>query len=71
MADRHEYYRQQANDAQRQAQRSCSEEDKATWLRLAQCWMALIRYGHNRTAESFDESADRLGTHQDISKCEQ
>ena len=71
MADNDDYYRQQADDAEQQAKKSISDLDKARWLRIAQGWLALIRPGRAMTDETFDEKADRLGTHQDISKSEQ
>ena len=63
-----EYYRRQAHDAEMQAQRAISPQDRATWLRLAQQWLGLIRRERARTAsEAFDDAVKERGTHQDIS----
>ena len=62
------YYRQHAEEAQKQADRAISERDRANWLRIAQSWMALIR-GHVPTPqERFDEATEDRGTGQDVSK---
>jgi hypothetical protein len=62
------YYRQQVQDAQKQADRSVSDQDRANWLRIAQSWMALIK-GRSRTSkETFDDASEAQGTKQEISK---
>jgi hypothetical protein len=69
--DAEAYYRQQAEDAQKQADRAISDGDRANWLRIAQSWMALIK-GHTQTAqEAFDDATEAKGTHQDVSKEQQ
>jgi hypothetical protein len=67
-----DYYRRQAAEAQQHADRSLSGADRASWLRIAQSWLGLIR-GNKPTAqesaqEDFDRGAREQGTHQDISK---
>ena len=63
-----DYYRQQASDAQTQADRALGDADRAAWLRIAQSWMALISRPLKTAKESFDEAARDKGTHQDVSK---
>jgi hypothetical protein len=36
------YYRQQAQEAQKQADRAISDHDRAKWLAIAESWLALI-----------------------------
>jgi hypothetical protein len=36
-------YRRQAADAQKQADRARNDEDRASWLHIAQGWLSLIR----------------------------
>lgn len=62
------YYRQQAQDAQKQADRAISDQDRASWLRIALSWMALIK-GRSRTAkETCDDTTEAQGTKQDVPK---
>ena len=65
-----DYYRRQAADAQQQADRSRSGTDRASWLRIAQSWLGLIR-GKQSATEDFDRGAREQGTNQDVSKEEQ
>jgi hypothetical protein len=68
MTNSQRYYRQQAEDAQKHADRAISDHDRANWLRIAQSWMALIR-GRERGAEdAFDDAARDQSTGQDVSK---
>jgi hypothetical protein len=68
MSNDERYYRQQAEDAQKHADRALSDIDRANWLRIAQSWMALIK-GRQRSAEdAFDATARDQGTGQDVSK---
>ena len=62
-----DYFRRQASDAQKQADRSLSGVDRASWLRIAQSWLSLIR-GKLTAEEAFDRDERDRGTHQDISK---
>jgi hypothetical protein len=62
------YYRRQAEDAQKQADRALTERDHANWLRLAQSWMSLIKGRARTSQETFDDAAEAQGTRQDISK---
>ena len=62
-----DYYRRQASDAQQQADRSLSGVDRASWLRIAQSWLGLIR-SKPTAEENFDRDERDRGTHQDISK---
>ena len=61
------YYRRQAHDAEAHADRAISPDDRASWLRLAQQWLALIRHKPAQTAaEEFDDAVQQQGTHQDV-----
>jgi hypothetical protein len=63
-----DYYRRQVADAQDHANRAIRDDDRASWLRIAQSWMALIK-GRDRTAkEMFDDASKAQGTGQDVSK---
>lgn len=62
------YYRQQAEDAQKQADRAISDHDRANWLRIAQSWMGLIRGKPRTDQERFDDATAAQGTKQDVSK---
>jgi len=62
------YYRQQAEDAQKQSDRAYSDRDRANWLRIAQSWMALIKGRRLTASEQFDDDAQSKGTQQKISK---
>ena len=70
--DRDEYYRQQAHDAERHAQRAVSPNDRATWLRLAQSWLGLVsRKPAKNKREAFDDAVQQTGTHQIVSGAKQ
>jgi len=71
MSNDERYYRQQAEDAQKQADRAISERDRTNWLRIAQSWMALISGRPRSSQETFDDAAEDRGTGQDISKEQQ
>jgi hypothetical protein len=67
--DKDDDYRKQAREAQGWADRSTiSDVDKASWLRIAQGWLALIRRPAPTEQESFDENTKARGTGQDNSK---
>jgi len=52
--------------------RAISAEDRMIWLRLAQRWLALVkRKQATSEAEEFEDAAQRMGTHPDISQEEQ
>jgi hypothetical protein len=62
------YYRKQAEDAQKQADRAITDRDHANWLRLAQSWMSLIKGRARTDQETFDDATEAQGTKQDVSK---
>ena len=64
------YYREQADEAQQQADRTVSDVDRASWLRIAQGWLSMIkaRPAAKTSEQAFDEDAQKRGTHQNISK---
>jgi hypothetical protein len=61
-------YRRNAAEAQRHADRALTEEDRASWLRLAQGWLSLLPMRMQSAQESFDEQVADKGTGQDESK---
>jgi hypothetical protein len=70
--DKDDFYRQQAQEAERLADRALLADDRAAWLRLAQSWLKLVRRKPATSpAEAFNDLADRQGTHQGISQREQ
>jgi hypothetical protein len=66
-----DYYRQQAQDAQAQADRSRNDLDRASWLRIAQSWLGLISRRTTTAQRAFEDAEAKHGTHQDISKASQ
>jgi hypothetical protein len=48
-------YRRNAAEAQRQADRAISEVDRASWLRVAQGWLSLLKKPPRTVEEAFDE----------------
>jgi hypothetical protein len=65
--DRDEDYRQQAEAAQVNADQAKSDSDRASWLRIAQGWMSLVRNRKSSLAEKFDEQVKDQGTRQEDS----
>jgi hypothetical protein len=64
-----DYYRSQAADAQKQADRSINEVDRASWLRIAQSWLGLINRRPDRTTEeTFEAATNAQSTGQNVSK---
>jgi hypothetical protein len=61
-------YRKYAREAQERAERTTSPLDKASWLRVAQGWLSLIRKPRPSAEQSFDDSVQARGTGQDTSK---
>jgi hypothetical protein len=47
-------YRRLAADAQRQADRARNDDDRASWLRIAQGWLSMIRKRGMTSQEAFD-----------------
>ena len=65
--DEDDEYRKQAAEAQNWADRTISVVDKASWLRIAQGWLALISRPKQADREAFDAVAKALGTGQETS----
>jgi hypothetical protein len=65
---RDDEYRRQAAEAQEFADRAISAPDRASWLRIAQSWLALIRKAAPTEEQKFDDDAKARGTGQDESK---
>jgi hypothetical protein len=47
-------YRRRAAEAQRQADRAIGEVDRASWLRIVQGWMSMVRSRPQTVQETFD-----------------
>ena len=62
-------YRQQAADAERQAQSAKSDLDRAAWLRVAQGWLGLLHKRPQSDEEAaFNAQSKAKGTGQDDSE---
>ena len=61
-------YRRNAAEAQRQADRAISEVDRASWLRVAQGWLSLLKKPPQTLEEAFDEVLADKGTGQEDTK---
>lgn len=65
MPENNDKFREQAAEAQRQADCAQNDMDKQSWLKLAQGWMSLIRGPKPSAAEpSFDADEKARGTNQ-------
>lgn len=60
--------RRNAAEAQRQADRTISEADRASWLRVAQGWLGLLKKPPQTLEETFDKAVVDKGTGQDDTK---
>ena len=61
-------YRRQAADAERQARSAKNDLDRASWLRIAQGWLSLLRRRPQSDEEAFDAKTKAKGTGQDDSE---
>ena len=61
-------YRRQAADAERQARSAKNDLDRASWLRIAQGWLSLLRRRPQSDEEAFDAQSKAKGTGQDDSE---
>jgi len=68
--NRDDDYRKQAAAAVDAASKAANEEEKASWLRLAQSWLMMIRRPNKAASDKFDEAEAKLGTHQKRSEAE-
>lgn len=64
MTDKEDEYRQYAEEAQAQADKAISERDQASWLKIAQSWLQLLRKRSSSAQEKFDDQARKRGTGQ-------
>lgn len=64
MDDRHDQYRRYSLEAEQQAKRALRDEDRASWLRIAQDWLRLIPSRKPTPEESFDAVSASHGTGQ-------
>jgi hypothetical protein len=65
-----EEYRRQAAEAEKQAQLARRDFDRESWLRIAQCWMGLIRNRLPSDEEAFEAQSTAKRT-QDESNTQQ
>jgi hypothetical protein len=68
MEDRHDQYRKKAAQAQLQADRAISDDDRGKWLRLVEGWLSLLPKRPQTAQENFDQEAADKGTGQDENK---
>jgi hypothetical protein len=61
-------YRRYAEHAQKEADRSRNELDRASWLRVAQGWLSLLKRPARTAQEAFDDLATDKSTGQGESK---
>ena len=61
-------YRRHAADAQKEADRARNELDRASWLRVAEGWLSLLKPKPQAAEEAFDQLSADKGTRQDESK---
>jgi hypothetical protein len=57
-------YRHYANEAQKFADRSLCEMDKAGWLRIAEGWLSILREYQGTAEAEFETIAETKGTGQ-------
>jgi hypothetical protein len=55
MSDGSDEYQKQAAECERMAKNSLSEADRASWLRLAQEWMRLLRNSRGDETRQADQ----------------
>jgi hypothetical protein len=60
-------YRRQAAEAQKEADRAIHDDDRASWLRVAQGWLSLIRKRPQSDEEAFEARTKTEGTGQPAS----
>ena len=66
--DKYDGYRQQAADAQKQADAAKTEDDRAAWLRIAQGWLGLLSRRRLTASEVFESESKARGTRQEDSE---
>lgn len=52
--DSQDEYRRHAAEAQRMAERARNDMDRASWLRVAQGWLSMVRSRPQTAQEAFD-----------------
>jgi len=55
--DQDDEYRKKATEAQGYADRAVSDDDRASWLRIVEGWLGLIRKRPQTSQERLDEAA--------------
>lgn len=57
--DRLNDYRRYSLEAEEQAKMALRDEDRASWLRIAQAWLSLIPARRMTSAEALDDIEDK------------
>jgi hypothetical protein len=60
-------FRREAAAAQEKADNARNDQDRATWLRIAQSWMNMLRSGEKTRDQEFEEHVEKKGTRQERS----
>jgi hypothetical protein len=68
LEDKESEYRQHAAEAQKMADRARNDDDRASWLRVAQGWLGLLRRRPQTDQEAFDRAVSEQGTGQEQNK---
>jgi hypothetical protein len=63
-------YRAQAEECLSMARKAVNPDDKATWLKMAEDWLRLIRPPRQSASDKFDAAEKAQGTHQKKSDAE-
>jgi hypothetical protein len=67
MSDKIREYRNNAEEAERQARLAKNDTDKAYWLSLMAGWLSLLPKPEPTEEERFDQHAEEVSTHQEKS----
>jgi len=65
MGNESDEYARQAAECERMAKNSISDTDRASWLRLAQEWMRLLRRSHGNETPQVDQKDWQTPTNDD------
>lgn len=68
MDNKESEYRQHAAEAQKMADCARNDDDRASWLRVAQGWLGLLRKRPQTAQEGFDQAVSDQGTGQEQNK---
>ncbi|WP_322596959.1 DUF6894 family protein [Bradyrhizobium sp. SEMIA] len=68
MDNKESEYRRHAAEAQKMADCARNDDDRASWLRVAQGWLGLLRKSPQTDQEAFDQAVSEHGTAQEQNK---